>query len=189
MTATTTLPTVFYGSKAGQGTSTIAAAFAVLLAQSTGESVDLATRHVDTVSALLGASADHRYRVEVTDRIAVTIPAAVEAGRLVVTDLGTVSDEEEVPAGRRLLVTRPCYLALRAAMRSSLRPDGIVLLDEPGRSLTARDVSECLGVPIVATVPVDPAIARTVDAGLLASRVPTMLADAVSPLLRTEVRA
>src|SRR4051794_25925116 len=43
-------------------------------------------------------------------------------------------------ADHALLVTRPCYLALRAAVRSTARPTGVVLVDEPGRALRARDI-------------------------------------------------
>ena len=59
-------------------------------------------------------------------------------------------------ATRSLLVTRPCFLALRRALGAPLRPSEIVLLTEPGRSLGAADVEECLGAPVVAEVAVDP---------------------------------
>jgi cellulose biosynthesis protein BcsQ len=75
-------------------------------------------------------------------------------------------------ASHSLLVLRPCYLALRRALRAPLRPSGLVLVDEPGRALGRRDVEEVLGVPVRATVPLDPSVARAVDAGLLATRVP-----------------
>lgn len=75
-------------------------------------------------------------------------------------------------APRSLLVTRPCYLALRTATRQRARVDGVVLVSEPGRALGARDVESVLGAPVVAEVPVSPQIARVVDAGLLTSRVP-----------------
>ena len=52
----------------------------------------------------------------------------------------------------------------------------MVLLTEPGRSLTRVDVEDCVGAPVVAEVSVDPAVARAVDAGLLASRLPRGLA-------------
>jgi hypothetical protein len=74
--------------------------------------------------------------------------------------------------GSSLLVTRPCYLSLRRAMRDGARVDGIVLVREPGRSLDAVDVERVLHAPVVAKVDLDPAVARLVDAGLLASRPP-----------------
>ncbi len=75
-------------------------------------------------------------------------------------------------ATRSVLVTRACFLSLRRALRAPLRPSEIVLLTEPGRSLSRLDVEDCVGAPVVAEVAVDPAVARAVDAGLLATRLP-----------------
>ncbi len=72
------------------------------------------------------------------------------------------------------LVTRPCYLALRAAMGGP-KPDGVVLISEKGRSLQRADVSRALGCGVVAELAVDPVVARAVDAGLLATRFPRSL--------------
>ena len=76
-----------------------------------------------------------------------------------------------------LLVIRPCYLALRKAAHLSVKPHGIVLIYEPGRSLGKRDVESVVGAPVLVELPLDPTIARCVDAGLLASRIPTMLSQ------------
>lgn len=73
-----------------------------------------------------------------------------------------------------LLVTRPCYLSLHHAAQSR-RPDGIVLVDEPGRVLRPADVARALSVPVLAFVPWEAAVSRAVDAGLLAQRVPRAL--------------
>jgi hypothetical protein len=102
--------------------------------------------------------------------------------RSVVVDAG--SNGEPPPALARaadhaLLVTRPCYLALRAAVRSRARPTGVVFVDEPGRALRPRDVEASLGAPVVATVLLDPAIARAVDAGLLLARLPSAFRHAI----------
>lgn len=71
-----------------------------------------------------------------------------------------------------LLVLRPCYLALRRALRAPMQPSGILLLDEPGRALGASDVEDVLGVPVRALIPHHDGISRAVDAGLLAARLP-----------------
>jgi hypothetical protein len=97
-----------------------------------------------------------------------------EARRIVI-DAGSACDpppDLARVADHALLVTRPCYLALRAAARSRSKPTGIVLVDEPGRALRAHDLEASLGVPVVATVLVDPAVARAVDAGLLIAHLP-----------------
>jgi MinD-like ATPase involved in chromosome partitioning or flagellar assembly len=78
-------------------------------------------------------------------------------------------------ATRSLLVMRPCLASLRRALAAPLRPSGVVVVQEGGRALDAGDVAEVLSVPVVAEVPVDPAVARTVDAGLLLARPPRPL--------------
>ena len=82
-------------------------------------------------------------------------------------------------ASLSLLVLRPCYLALRRALAAPLRPSGVILVDEPGRSLGRADVEEILGVPVRARVAWDHAVARSVDAGLLGARVPRGLERAL----------
>lgn len=72
--------------------------------------------------------------------------------------------------GTSLLVTRACYIALRRAIASAARADGVVLVTDDGRSLDRHDVERVLGLPVLAELHTDPAIARVVDAGLLARR-------------------
>jgi len=78
-------------------------------------------------------------------------------------------------ASRSLLVLRPCLASLRRGLAAPVRPSGLVVVIEPGRVLDAGDAAEVLATPVVAEVPVDPAIARTVDAGLLLARPPKAL--------------
>lgn len=91
-------------------------------------------------------------------------PAWVGSARTPFLDAATTS----------LLVTRPCYLSLHRASRSR-RSDGIVLVDEPGRAMRPADVANALGVPVLAFLPWEAAVARAVDAGLLVQRVPRAL--------------
>jgi Mrp family chromosome partitioning ATPase len=99
--------------------------------------------------------------------------------RLVIVDCGPPTGAAgavmAAGAGLSLLVLRPCYIALRRALAAPLRPSGVVLVEEPGRSLGRRDVEDVLGVPVRAQIPWDPAVARSVDAGLLGTRVPRQL--------------
>jgi len=74
--------------------------------------------------------------------------------------------------GTSILVIRCCYLALRRAVGVDVSADGVVVVVEAGRSLDRRDIADVLGLPVVATVDVDPAVARAVDSGLLARRLP-----------------
>jgi len=103
--------------------------------------------------------------------------------RPVVADCGTGASGPGLAlaagAPLSLLVLRPCYLALRRALAAPVRPSGVVLLTEAGRSLGRRDVEDVLGVPVRAEVAVNEAVARVVDAGLLARRVPRALERAL----------
>lgn len=91
------------------------------------------------------------------------------SGRAVVLSQASVS----------LLVLRPCYLAVRLALISPVRPTGIVLVTEENRSLGRADIESALCVPVVAEVALDSAVARAVDAGLLNTRVPRALERAM----------
>jgi hypothetical protein len=99
--------------------------------------------------------------------------------RPVVVDCGTdpqgVALTVAAGATRSVLVTRPCFLSLRRALAAPLHPSEVVLLTEPGRALTRHDVESCLGARVAAEVAVDPQVARAVDAGLLATRLPRRL--------------
>jgi hypothetical protein len=70
-------------------------------------------------------------------------------------------------ADHAMVVTRYCYLALRAAHRLGLRATGAVTIREEGRALTQVEVERIVGAPVVADIPWTPDVARSVDAGLL----------------------
>ena len=82
------------------------------------------------------------------------------------------TDDGGRPRARGLLVTRSCYLALSRAQSLDTLPDGVVLVEEPGRDLSAGDVARALRAPIVARIPFDPAIGQATDCGLLAGKLP-----------------
>lgn len=106
----------------------------------------------------------------------------VRAAGPVIADCGTVDNAATrgfiAAADRSFLVLRPCYLALRRAMNAP-RPTAVVLITEPERSLSSGDIEDVLGVPVVAEIGWEPAIARAVDAGLLSARMPRRLANAL----------
>jgi len=82
-------------------------------------------------------------------------------------------------ASLSLLVLRPCYLAVRRAVAVPVRPSGLVLVREPGRSLTADDIEQVLGAPVRAEIDIEPAVARAVDAGTFLHRLPSSLVRAL----------
>jgi len=101
--------------------------------------------------------------------------------RPAVCDLGRLDDPArrafvEV-AGIAVVVVRGCYLGLRRAVRhpAITEANGAILIDEHGRSLGAHDVEDVLGIPVLASIPARTAIARAVDAGVLATRLPDTL--------------
>lgn len=107
----------------------------------------------------------------------VRLASALSGFGNVIVDAGTGCPPQALRdvAEQSLLVTRPCFIAIRHAQQSNIRPTGIVLVDEPGRALTSRDLEHALGVPVVAEVRLDPAVARAVDSGLLIARLPKSL--------------
>jgi hypothetical protein len=135
--------------------------------------------------------------VDVHDRLALLPRGRGPLGTLPLDALATLATEVVVDAGcldrgqgpravltaratRSLLVTRPCFLALRRAARVALRPTGIVVVREPGRALATADITAVVGAPVVAEVPFDPAISRAVDAGLLVARCPQVLSSSLA---------
>ncbi len=110
--------------------------------------------------------------------------------RSVVVDLGSTpvrsgSGRELLlsSADCTLLIVRPCFLALRRAVELEVRPTGIVLVREDGRSLGRGDVEAALGAPVITEVPFLPSIARSVDSGLFGDRLPRPLERAVRSIL------
>ena len=138
----------------------------------------------------------HRLAIDATDALRVVprgqgafgeqarwadLAAALAGHGSAVVDAGTGAPPPALVAAatHNLLVTRPCYLSLRRAVASGVQPTGIVVVGEPGRALNAADIERALHAPVVAELQYDPAVARAVDAGLLASRLPRSLAHSL----------
>lgn len=129
-----------------------------------------------------------RGQVPLTARRADELVEWLDSDAVVVVDAGVLRTQAQQPgsvsggeelrwrlaaeADRSILVTRACYLALRRTVSLPVRPSGVVLVTEAGRSLTRSDCERAIGAPVLATVAVDPDIARAVDAGMLRTRVP-----------------
>jgi cellulose biosynthesis protein BcsQ len=98
------------------------------------------------------------------------------------------------PAARALIevsdatvvVVRGCYLTLRRSIRhpALARTAGLVVVEEPSRAIGAKEIGDVLGRPVIAKVPAREGIARAVDAGVLASRLPDALARPAATALR-----
>ncbi len=189
--------TVLSSPKPGSGTSTTAALLA--LSASTGAPTTLVDLCGDQPAIFnCGAADDPTYlndRLTVLDaserplRQQLEAIHAIDRDNHVVIDAGTATHPiiGQLPAGTvSRWVIRPCYLALRRAGLSAVRPDDVIMLNELGRSLTADDVRQVLGAPVVATIDVHPEIARLVDAGLLSGRPPHHVLRHLTALLCPE---
>jgi len=168
----------FIGARGGHGTSTVAATAALFAA--TEQRTILVSADPGASAALVGAPMPIGGEcLDVTPRLTLTARPELHAdAEVIVVDAGRLASEATVEAPRtgetrRYVVLRgPCYVALATILAAGEpTPDGIILVSEPGRALSERDVAEVLGVPIAATIPIDPAVARAIDAGLLPSRV------------------
>jgi len=190
--------TVFYTAKGGQGCTVTAAGYArVHSDQSPTLLIDAAPS--GDCAAVLGAPDDGRLTLEaIPGQLTTTRYSGYQdfdellcasAGDVdcFVADAGCVDWDNlsfamrnlfEV-ASRKLLVTTSCYLSLRrvAELPDSAKPDGVVFVRQDGRALDALDVADVVGRPVIGEIGWDAAITRTVDAGLLCSRIPRRMLD------------
>ena len=183
--------------KGGQGCSTTAAALAIQQARA-GRRVELCSADAEMPLVLgLPFAAGDRGPVEVIEGL--TLGSASEAHGagvdLRVLDCG--ADTPPADAAVVCLVSSGCYLALAAATRdprvnahlgggaAGRTADGLVHVEQPGRAVTGRDAADVLGLPLVATVPHDRHVARCVDAGVLARRLPQQLVAPLGDLAAT----
>ena len=161
------------GARGGHGTTTVATALAILAAEHGP------TRLVSAdATAVLGLPyvPENDIPVPVTDHLTLALPGSPGAKELEITvvDVGAAGSASLAGTGETSFVVLrgPCYLGLRHLVTGKAPPwTGIILLSEPGRSLTRRDVEDVLGVPVMASIDQHPAVARTIDAGLLLDRV------------------
>ena len=71
-------------------------------------------------------------------------------------------------AGVSILVTKPCYLALRRCGPNTVSPTGVVMVADMRRALGPVDIEQATGAPVLVTVPYDSGIAMAADGGAMA---------------------
>jgi hypothetical protein len=86
---------------------------------------------------------------------------------------------------RSLLVVRSCFLAVHGTVGSAHRADGIVVVGDEERRIAEADIAAAVGLPVLASIMVQPAIARAVDAGLLLARLPRSFTRSLEALQET----
>lgn len=160
----------FYSAAGGQGCTTAACAFAL-----SNQRPTLLIDTVGDVRPVLGLTESHELTV-VNDTLTVGNKPGVfnlDAYEDTVFDHGR--NPASVTDGVNILVIKHCYIAIRRALQLTVKPDMIVVLAEDNRALRDVDVEACLGVKIAAVMKYDPTVARSIDAGLLATRLPRPL--------------
>ncbi|WP_436794525.1 hypothetical protein [Actinospongicola halichondriae] len=119
------------------------------------------------------------------DRAVVLAEVLARSPHTVIVDCGSRPGAAARAVARRaersILVTRACYLAVRRFASVDLAPTEIALVREPQRALGPDDMAEAIGAPVRTRVSIDPGVARAVDSGLLASRMPRALVRAFGP--------
>jgi hypothetical protein len=153
--------------KGGQGATTVAATLALYAAEDGTQRVLLVS---DDDAPVLGIP-DHRLGpwqlTALVGEPARRLDAATSTPPGWDGDLRII-DGPAPGADTTVMVIRNRYLALRRALAGEVaRADCVVLIREPGHAIEPRDVAGALGLPVT-TIPADPAVARRVDAGLLA---------------------
>jgi hypothetical protein len=159
--------------KGGQGTSVVACAVA-LQAAGEGRQVRLDGHDRGELAAILGRHGDGP-----------VAPGLILGGADPDERLDLVLHDGSAHHGVNVLVIRPCYLALRQALNAGATAEaaGVVMVTEPGRALNADDVSAVTGLPVIAIIPLRADIARAVDAGVVADRLPEPLATGAHQIL------
>lgn len=156
------------GARGGQGASTVAVALALFAGRH--RPARLVSHDLPAVHALLGHPSEHS-----DSELACHPPdplSPAPAGEFTVVELAQLEQlSRPQPGAARLVVVRgPCYLALKALTGLQGGADGVVVVREPGRSLSARDVADIAAVAVVAEIDATAAVARTIDAGLFRAR-------------------
>lgn len=173
--------------KGGSGTTVITAALSVLLARSPiGAGGVLALDAQDPgrrdLASVLGCEPD----AEVITHLRTQLwpppdggAAPMATAGITVADTGLAGTDAQMAlldrAAHAFAVIRPCYLGVHRLVADPRRVDGLIVIEEPDRALTADDIEHATGRRVVARLRHDPAVARAVDAGLLATRLPRTL--------------
>ena len=117
-------------------------------------------------------------------RLITAVEALAHPDRVVVVDAGLDPHEHRsaVPAVP-VCIIRNCYLALRRAQCLPGPYDRIVVVEEPQRALSVRNVADALGADKIESIAWDQQIARAVDAGTIVSMLPPPLTSGLDTVM------
>lgn len=124
--------------------------------------------HIDDTTRVLSAGARGDVRYADPQRVEQLANWIGEQSGIVIIDAGTGPPPQALVdvADRNVMVTRADYLALSKPDVVASNPDEIVLINEPGRAIDHRDIERAINAPVNTLIEINPAIARTVDAGM-----------------------
>lgn len=173
----------FYGSKGGVQTSTIAALTAlshdaqVVLVDLPGDQLTIMgmaclpepERHVSLADGIPINPHVMLVRTDIAFVSNVMVEASVAGYDLVVVDHGVAPLERRELGGTHIIVVQPDYLSVRRAVQRQPYDEWILTNPQTARGLSARDVINAMGSMPISEVAYEPAIARSLDAGLLVS--------------------
>ena len=109
--------------------------------------------------------------------------------RLFLVDCGVIRDRAQpeadvvAAADQSLLVTRECFLHLRAVQLAPVRPTGVIVIKEPGRHLGRPDVEAAAGAPVIAELAIDRSVSGAIDSGLVQAHLPRRLVRTIARVL------
>jgi hypothetical protein len=174
--------TSFISAKGGAGCSTVACAAAITMSNA-GWDVDFVDYSLQQDARALFGLPDSNETVDVNQHLRF-VQGHPSDDRAIVQDFGRMSnydirsaiERNDLDPDTTYLVVRADYLHLKAAVAfSDIKLAGIVLVKEPNRALTDKDVEAALSQRIEAVVDHTSRVQRTSDAGLLSSRLPVEL--------------
>lgn len=160
----------FISRKGGVGCSTVAALAALGVCETRRTLIvdSSPNQDVDAVLGMQAVSSDEPLVVSsgLWFANAATLPGDWSDYDIVIEDVGTNPPSDGTD--RLIMVVRNCYLSLRRSIGYS-HPHLVVAVTEPLRALRLADIETTMGARTI-ELPFDPAISRSVDAGLLVAR-------------------
>ena len=164
--------------KGGAGTTVTTAGLAVLLANEGIETLAVGEADLQRALGLPPFSENEDSFVPAGERLNFSFSTSPLDTPGLVIDAGCDPRDwtESIPDIRPVLVMRLCYLTIQAVLDYGQLPENTVIVNisEPGRALRLSDVEAVFHdrVSYIIDLPHDPAIARSIDAGLIIHRCP-----------------
>jgi hypothetical protein len=114
-----------------------------------------------------------RHKLDVTPNLGYAGAPPEDTYDAIVWDIGCHDrgwDYDRQREAQQVWVLRNDYLVLSRWIHDvPQRVDQVILIEEAGRALGVKDIEACIGHTVDTRIPIDPAVARAVDAGPLVS--------------------